>query len=181
VTKRERTRTRLLEAALELFVERGYEATTVAQIAARAGVTEMTFFRHFPSKESVLLDDPYDPLIAAAVAQQPTELAPLVRVARGIRSAWRSMPFPATEDVRERVRVAAASPSLRAMMWRNSAATEVAIAGALTAVDPAVARIAAAAAMAALNTALLEWSIQDGGDLAPVIEAALDVLEQGRV
>ena len=168
-----------MEAALLLFGERGYEATTVAQIADRAGVTEMTFFRHFPSKESVLLEDPYDPLIAAAVAEQPLELAPLVRVARGIRSAWRAMPFPATEEVRERVRIAAASPSLRAMMWRNSAATEAAIAGALRQTDPATARIAAAAAMAALNTALLEWSTMETGELAVVIDAALDVLEQG--
>ena len=49
---RERTRARLLAAALDLFARQGYERTTVAQIAAAAGVTEMTFYRHFGSKES---------------------------------------------------------------------------------------------------------------------------------
>ena len=68
----DRTRERLLTAALELFAERGYDATTAGEIAARAGVTEMTFFRHFPSKASLLVDDPYDPLIGAAIHRQPS-------------------------------------------------------------------------------------------------------------
>jgi AcrR family transcriptional regulator len=47
---------------LELFLRDGYDATTVAAIARAAGVSHMTFFRHFPTKESVVLDDPYDPV-----------------------------------------------------------------------------------------------------------------------
>ena len=53
VGKAERTRERLLAVALDLFAARGYHATTAAQIAAAAGVSEMTFFRHFPAKEDV--------------------------------------------------------------------------------------------------------------------------------
>ena len=49
-------RRRLQEAALALYLERGYERTTTAEIAARAGVTERTFFRHFPDKREVLFD-----------------------------------------------------------------------------------------------------------------------------
>ncbi|WP_329001043.1 TetR/AcrR family transcriptional regulator [Kribbella sp. NBC_00709] len=52
-TRAARTRDRLLTAALELFTERGYDATSVSEIAARAGVTEMTFFRHFPPARRV--------------------------------------------------------------------------------------------------------------------------------
>lgn len=70
----QRTRARLQTAALELFARQGYEATTVAQIAAAAGVTEMTFYRHFGTKDQLLLDDPYDPLMAGAVAAQPPGL-----------------------------------------------------------------------------------------------------------
>src|SRR5271156_6465161 len=52
----EDARRRLRQAALELFRERGYDATTTAEIAARAGVTERTYFRHFPDKREVLFD-----------------------------------------------------------------------------------------------------------------------------
>lgn len=176
-TKTERTRTRLLEAALELFADHGYESTSVAQIAQLAGVSEMTFFRYFPSKESVLVDDPYDPLIAAAVGEQPVGLDPLTRVARGIRAAWHGMPIAESAEVRERLRIAAHSPTLRAVMLRNTAQTEAAIVGALRDVDPLAARVAASAAMAGITTALLEWSLADTGDLGAAIDSALDVLE----
>ncbi len=176
-TKAAHTRERILSSALELFAERGYDATTVAQIASGAGVTEMTFFRYFPAKESLLLDDPYDPLMAAAVAEQPEDLDVLTRVVRGIRSAWRSLPISDTHAVRQRLRIAAASPSLRASMARNTQATEAAIVEALPDVDTTTARIAAAAALAALMAALLAWGEVDDGELGAAIESALDVLE----
>ncbi|ELB86966.1 TetR family transcriptional regulator [Rhodococcus wratislaviensis IFP 2016] len=71
MSKSERTRARIQSAAVQLFVEHGYDATTVDQISAAAGISHMTFFRHFPSKDAVLLEDPYDPVIGAAVARQP--------------------------------------------------------------------------------------------------------------
>jgi AcrR family transcriptional regulator len=179
-TKRERTRERLLDAALALFAEQGYDATTVTQIAQRAGVTEMTFFRTFGSKEGVLLEDPYDPLIAAAVAEQPATLPVFARVLRGVRAAWASVPPPGTTEVRERVRIVAASPSLRAAMARNSANTARAMADALPDAPIVQARVAAAATVAALDAALLEWSLGDDDDLGSAIEAALDVLECAR-
>ncbi|MCA0332188.1 MAG: TetR/AcrR family transcriptional regulator, partial [Actinobacteria bacterium] len=55
-TRTQRTRSALQDAALDLMEVRGYEATTAAAIAAAAGVTEMTFFRHFPSKAAVVVD-----------------------------------------------------------------------------------------------------------------------------
>ena len=67
-SKRERTLAALLGAGLDLFERQGYEQTTVAEIARAAGVTEMTFFRYFPAKEHLLLDDPYDPVLTAAIA-----------------------------------------------------------------------------------------------------------------
>src|SRR5674476_410190 len=90
----ERTRARLQACALELFTAQGYDATTVEQIATAAGVSHMTFFRHFPTKESVLVEDPHDPLIAEAVRAQPTDLPPLERVRRGLLGAWSAVPPP---------------------------------------------------------------------------------------
>lgn len=176
--KRERTRAHLSACALELFERQGFEQTTVAQIAAKAGVTEMTLYRHFPAKELLVLDDPYDPLIAAAVAEQPRSRAPIVRVVNGLRAAWRRLPEPAGDVVRRRVRIVAASPALRAAAVRNNESTEQLIARQLVAdgTDALPARVAAAATLAAVTTALFEWSEQDDASLADVIVTALDTL-----
>ena len=175
----DRTRERLLTAALELFAQRGYDGTSAGEIAARAGVTEMTFFRHFPSKASLLVDDPYDPLIGAAIRRQPSSLDPISRAARGVRSAWRQVPPPSVEEVRVRLRIVAQTPALRASMVSGTAATESVITDALTSrkTGRREAMIAAGAVLGALNAALLDWSLTDGEDLGQAIDAALDVLE----
>ncbi|GLI26206.1 hypothetical protein ARHIZOSPH14_04480 [Agromyces rhizosphaerae] len=182
--RRARTRQRLMDAALELFERQGYDATTAAQIAAAAGVSEMTFFRHFASKERALVDDPYDPVIARQVAEAPGHLPPLVRATTGVRVAWSALPEPETDEVRRRLRIAARTPSLQAAMRGNAVATEDAIVEALCTpadgpgTDPAVARIAAAAVMAALLASLLAWADADEGGLGEAVLGALDVLEQ---
>src|SRR6478752_8535303 len=177
-SRTERTRARLLAAALDLFARQGYDRTTVAEIAAAAGVTEMTFYRHFGSKDQLLLDDPYDPLIAGAIGQQPTHLPPLLRAVRGIRAAWRAMPLTEEGEVRERVAIVAATPSLAAAVRAGTAATEAAIVTELVTggAHPAEAAIAAAAVMAALMAALLQWGGSGDSTLAAAIERALDVL-----
>jgi AcrR family transcriptional regulator len=179
VGKSERTREQLLAAALELFTSQGYHETTVAQIAARVGVSEMTFFRHFPSKEDSLLADPYDPLIAAAVAEQPREWDVLRRVVQGVRAAWHAVPEPAGAQVRLRVRIAAQTPSLRAAIWRNTEATEQVIVAALEAdgTDRLAARAASAAVLAGITAALLEWAATDEGELGPMVDRVLALFE----
>ena len=181
-SKREITQQRLQVAALDLFEVQGYEATSVAQIAARAGVTEMTFFRHFTSKEGPLVDDAYDPVIGQEIAHQPTHSDPLTRAARGIQMAWRRVPEVGGEEVRRRVRIVAKTPTLHARLTRGAAATEAAIADALTV--PGTPRrdalIAAAAVMGALNAALREWSLTDDLPLGSAFDAALAVLEDRR-
>lgn len=187
-TRSEATRARLQSAAVELFAVHGYDGTTVAQVAARAGVTEMTAFRHFPSKADLVLDDPYDPVMVEALRRQAGDLPPLVRVARAVREAWREVPEPAAAQVRVRMRVAAASPALRGALWSNTAETERVLTEQLVAdgTPRATARIAASAALAALMTALLDWASTDAaagstdGELGEVIESALSVLDHGR-
>ncbi|KHL15238.1 UNVERIFIED_CONTAM: TetR family transcriptional regulator [Mumia flava] len=169
----------MTDCALTLFEKQGYDATTVREIAGAAGVTEMTFFRHFATKESVLLDDPYDPAIANAVAHQPPSLPPLARAVGGVREAWGRVPEPEDATVRRRVRIAAATPSLRAGVSRNNAETERVIAEALESGGSGVlpARIAAAAVLAALTTALFAWAEGEDTRLAFAIETALATLE----
>ncbi|MEO6532346.1 MAG: TetR family transcriptional regulator [Pseudolysinimonas sp.] len=181
MTKRERTRDALMTAALELFEERGYDATTAAAIADRAGVTEMTFFRHFPSKDAVLIADPYDPLIADAIRRQPASRPALAAAIGGIAAAWTSVPAPVSAEVRARLRIVSRTPSLRGALARNSAQTEAAIAEALVdrGSSSSDGRIAASATLGALNSALLEWADGDEPDLGSAIDSALRVLAGG--
>lgn len=181
MSRAERTHAALLRAALELFEERGYEATTAAAIADRAGVTEMTFFRHFATKDAVLVDDPYDPLIASAVTRQPHDLPPLAAATAGVADAWASVPPPASAAVRERLRIVARTPALRGALARNSAATTDAIAQGLIArgVPSIDAQIAAAATIGALNAALLAWADGGDADLGTAIDATVRVLSAG--
>ena len=178
-TSRERTRQRLRHAGLELFERKGFESTTVAEVAAAAGVSEMTFFRHFATKPGLLFDDPYDDVIADAVAAQPQDLDPLRRAAAGLRSAWTMVPEPEDGVVRRRVRVVASTPSLRGEMVRANAETERLVAEQLIVdgVEPLRAKVAAAALLAAVTAALFEWSLGDDVGLGDAIEEALGTLE----
>ena len=82
------TRERLVRAALDLFTEQGYDATTVSQIAERAGgLTKMTFFRYFPDKREVLFaagQEVHSRLLADAIAAAPVPATPLEAVAAGL-------------------------------------------------------------------------------------------------
>ena len=178
-SKRERTLAALVEAGLDLFERQGYESTTVAEIARAAGVTEMTFFRYFPAKEHLLLDDPYDPVLIAAIGEQPRTDAPFLRALRGVRAAWRALPEPETPVIRRRVRIAAQTPSLRGAMWRSTGNTERAIVAQLVSdgAAPEVARVAAASVLAALVAGLFSWAEDEKQTLADAIERALDVIE----
>src|SRR3954469_15561966 len=82
-------RERLVVAAIDLFTEQGYDATTVAQIAQRAGVTKSTFFRHFPDKRELLVagQDALSRLLSEGIAEAPEDASPLQAVAGGLERA----------------------------------------------------------------------------------------------
>ena len=158
------TRQRLQEEALRLFSERGFDEVTVEEVARAAGVSHMTFFRHFPTKESVVLDDPYDPLLGVAVSAQDQSLPPLERARRGLIEAWLSLDEPDDEMVRHRIELAASHASLRARVWENNLRTEQVIVEALIAggADPLDAGIAAGAVLGAVTAALFYWAERPG-------------------
>src|SRR5579871_5039988 len=107
-------RGRLMQAAIALYDERGYDATTVAEIAARAGLTERSFFRHFSDKREVLFGPPgeFEALVVGAAGAAPPELAPLDVAAEGLLAAA-SMLQQRREFARVRARIIASSPELR--------------------------------------------------------------------
>jgi AcrR family transcriptional regulator len=181
-SKAARTRALLQETATRLFAEQGYEATTVEQIVRTAGVSHMTFFRHFATKDAVVLDDGFDPAIAAAVAAAPASLPPVNRVCTGFRAALSHVDVPEQEQVRQRVRIAAQHPALRMGMYANTEATREAVVGVLRddGADEFAARVAAAAVLAALTVALQEWCLSDEEvPMGARLGAALAVLDRG--
>lgn len=175
----ERTRARLQACALELFTAQGYDATTVEQIATAAGVSQMTFFRHFPTKEAVLVEDPYDPLIAEAVRAQPTDLPPLERVRRGVLATWSAVPLSVDEETHARVALTAQHEKLRAKAWENTQETERVIVEALveTGTPRLEAIVAVGACLGALMATLFDWGTTPGTEpLGGRIVAALEQL-----
>jgi AcrR family transcriptional regulator len=92
-------RERLVEAALELFAEQGYEQTTVVQIAERAGLTKSTFFRHYPDKREVLFGgDAVAALVEEAIAGAPAEKPPMEAVAYALEEIGRQVFTPARRE-----------------------------------------------------------------------------------
>ena len=173
-----RTHEALQQAAAELFAERGYDATATAQIAERAGVSEMTLFRHFPTKEALVLVDPFDPLMAEAVRECPADEPAMRALAEGIRRTWAQIDPVSVQVLRERLRLVARTPTLRGAIERSSEGTVTALASALTdrGADEAQARVAATAVIAGLGAALLEWAESERTALDDALGAALDVL-----
>ena len=114
--KKARTRLAIREHAMALFKDQGYDKTTVEQIAAAAEVSPSTFFRYFPSKEDVVLQDDYDALLIAAFHAQDLEIPPLQALRNAIGEVFSSMPASQQTQEAERIRLVLAVPDLRARM-----------------------------------------------------------------
>ena len=90
---------RLVLAALDLFAERGYENTTVIEIAERAGLTKSTFFRYFPDKREVLFGgDTMSGLLVEGIAAAPVEATPLEAVANALDAVGTGAFTPARRE-----------------------------------------------------------------------------------
>ncbi|WP_109002394.1 TetR family transcriptional regulator [Streptomyces rishiriensis] len=153
-------RRRLQQAALELYQERGFDQTTTAEIAARAGVNERTFFRHFPDKREVLFDGEADlrAALMEAVAEAPDGLQPLETLLCAFRKAGRILEEnrPFTEP---RLAVIAVTPALRERDLAKAASLTEAVAEALQrrGVADRLAGLAAQTGWAAFHHAAQAW------------------------
>jgi len=172
-------RGRLEEAALALFAERGFEDTTVAAIAERAGLTERTFFRHFADKREVLFGGAgaVEAHLAAAVAAAPTGAAPMELVAAALAVL---APFfeSRRELVQRRQAVIASTAELRERELIKLASMGAHLATALRdrgVAEPA-ASLAAQVGMSAFGVAFDQWVGDPGEDLAARIREAFDEL-----
>jgi AcrR family transcriptional regulator len=174
-------RGRLARAALELYIECGFEQTTVADIATKAGLTERTFFRHFADKREVLFwgAAALQELVVSAVAAAPDSASPLDAVAAGLEAAaWLLQQRGAF--ARKRQTVIAANAELRERELIKLASLASAIADALRArgVREPVASLTAEAGIAVFRIAFARWIDATGRpDLSAIIRETLDQLK----
>lgn len=168
---------RLAQAALALYVERGYEQTTVLDIAERAGVTERTFFRHFADKREVLFDrsNALQEAVVAAIAAAPDGLPPLEIVGEAMDRAGAFLD-DRREYAQKRAAAIAANPSLQERELLKMATLGSAVAAALRArgVPSPSAAIAAEAGIAIFRLGFERWvSDATAPDLPACIRDAL--------
>jgi AcrR family transcriptional regulator len=173
-------RGRLARAALELYAEAGYEQTTVADIAVRAGVTERTFFRYFADKREVLFDGSGElqRRVLEGVAAAPASLAPVDAAARAFEDAA-SFLEERRELSRKRAATIAANPSLQERELLKFAGLGAAVAGALRArgvAEPA-ATLAAESGVTIFRVGFEKWIARSSGTLARCIRETLDELK----
>jgi AcrR family transcriptional regulator len=174
-------RGRLERAAMELYIERGFEQTTVTEIARRAGLTQRTFFRHFADKREVLFQGSglLEELIVRTLGDALDSAAPIDAVAEALQAAGAAIQ-EGGDRPRQRQVVIAANPELQERELIKLASLASAIAGALRqhgVPDPA-ASLTAEAGIAIFKIAFERWiSLSDQQDLPRFIREALDELK----
>ena len=170
-------RGRLEQAAMELYSERGFEQTTVAEIAQRAGLTERTFFRYFADKREVLFSGAGDlqDLMVSAVADAPDSATPIEAVGAAVEAAGALLNGRA-EFAHRRQTIVAANPELLERELIKMASLSAALAGALRGRgvgDPA-AGLTAEIGVAVFKIAFERWHDAGGRrDLTELISEAL--------
>jgi AcrR family transcriptional regulator len=182
--KKARTRAAIREHALRLFREQGYHETTVEQIAEAAEVSPSTFFRYFPTKEDVVLQDDFDVLGTEAFEAQPAELSPVAAFRAAAVEMFRALTPEELTRFRETTALTLTVPEVRARALDEFARTIDEIAAAVArrtgrAPDDFAVRNLAGALIGVIMAATMPWAEQPAEDLDERIDAALAHLEAG--
>ncbi len=182
--KKAKTRAAIQRHALRLFREQGYEETTVSQIAEVAEVSESTFFRYFPSKEDVVLQDDYDEGIIMAFMAQPAELSPIQAMRAALRAVFLELDAEDMAELRERTVLILSVPELREAVAGQLVQSLRETAGLLAQRsgrrDDDVAVLTVAGAVIGAMMAVTLVAVEDPSvDLVRVIDEALGHLESG--
>ncbi len=182
--KKARTRAAIRHHAMRLFREQGFQATTVEQIAEAADVSQSTFFRYFPTKEAVVLEDDLDAPMIRAFRLLPPELGPVPALRMAFKQVVAQMTAEELEEERERNRLILEIPELHATMldeWSRSIrmiAELVAERSGRDPHDPQV-RLFAGALIGVGLSALMTWAEDPSTDFYTVMDGALSYLEAG--
>jgi AcrR family transcriptional regulator len=186
--KKARTRASLREHALRLFGEQGYQATTVEQIAAAAEVSPSTFFRYFPTKEDLVLQDDMDTRMIAAFEHQPPGLGPIAAVRAATQEMLASYTSADVDILRETTRLMMAVPEIRARAMDEFARTITVVAEAVAkragrSPDDLAVRAVAGAIIGVIMSVTMPWEgwSEEASfeDTFGRIDQALGLLEAG--
>jgi AcrR family transcriptional regulator len=187
--KKARTRASIREHALRLFREQGYTATTVEQIAAAAEISPSTFFRYFPTKEDVVLQDDLDTRMVEAFGRQPPELGVIAAFRWAIRQAVASYTEADLALIHETMMLTRTVPEIRARAIDEFTRSIAIIAAAVAKRagrpedDLAVRTMAGAVIGVVMAITLPSWQSEDPDppvtDLFMHIDEALALLETG--
>lgn len=180
--KKLRTRRILQTEALRLFEARGYEATTITDIAAAAEMSPRTFSRHFRAKEDVVLWDDFAPIFFELFARRPADEPLADSVGEALRNGLRSIDPEDRERMQRRMRLIYATPALRARGYPQLPGMMAAFADFVARrlhlpSDDLRARIFAGALMGGLVALFELWQEQGGeveGEALDILLAALD-------
>jgi AcrR family transcriptional regulator len=176
----EGSETRMKQAAMELFDEQGFEATSAVQIAERARVTTRTFFRYFPDKEEILFADAdlLKEVLVGELLQTPDLTQPLQAVIRTLTGYdWESL--GSREALYRRSRMIAANPRLleRDLIKQHQMADGFRRALCERGIDPDIAELAASTGSQIFRTAYRKWlEGQDDTDLTTITDTVLSLL-----
>lgn len=182
--KKVRTRAAIQHEALRLFRDQGYEATTVEQIAEAAEVSPSTLFRYFPTKESLVLTDDYDPRLVAAFRSEPVRLGPVEAMRGALRTVFAGLGEEDLADMRARAELTLSVPDLRAAMLDQFAGTMRQVVELLaervgrSADDFGISTLAGAV-VGVMIAAEFYWVEHPGSDLVELLDEALAQLESG--
>lgn len=183
--KKARTRAAIRTEAMRLFRERGYSATTIEQIAAAADISPATFFRYYPTKEDVVLQDDLDVLLLEAVEAQPPSLGPIAAVRATFTEALSSMGPAELDRLQETISLSASVPEIRARAADEFTRTIEVMAPPLarragrSPDDPAVRHVAGAMIGVIWAATMVPPISEDPAGLVARIDASLAHLEQG--
>ncbi|MGW2821820.1 TetR family transcriptional regulator [Streptomyces sp. NPDC001443] len=174
-------RGRLAKAALELYSERGFEQTTVAEIARRAGLTERTFFRHYADKREVLFGGTpsLQDLFVRAVAEAPESAAPIDALAAGLDAAAELF-VDRRDFARQRQALIAANAELQERELIKLASLSAALADTLRGrgVPEPAASLTAEAGLAVFKVGFERWVAPgEQREMAPLLRESLEALK----
>ncbi len=186
--KKARTRASIREHALRLFREQGYDATTVDQIAEAADVSPSTFFRYYPTKEDVVLQDDVDVLAIGSFREQPPEMSIVAAFRAAAKQALGSLSEEDLASFQETTALILSVPELRARAMDEFSRTIEVIAEAVAErsgrdPDDFAVRNVAGALVGVIMAASMPWSDwadkSKPADMFDRIDAALAHLEAG--
>jgi AcrR family transcriptional regulator len=182
--KKLKTKAAIRKEAMRLFLDKGFDATTIEEIAAAVEISPSTFFNYFPTKEDVVFEDELDPLILAAFDAQPEGTNPIRAIRNAMLTVFRALTPEQDRVMRERMALMTSTPSLRSAMLSqfadmvNQIAALVASRAGGSPSDFAI-RNFAGALLGVMMSALLTAAQDPKADLIEVADQALQHLEAG--